>query len=265
MRPIRRLACLIAALALVASAWACSSFEAAPVVEPDAAVADASETIEPDAGFTCNRIGQPIDERFEVEPAFTRQSAGGGTIGIDGGELVARIIASNGNGNAQRAYYTRTVPVPSGRAFGHARIRYTFKGLVPPTSYLEAGCAIILHQRGNGTSSAVRVELRPNAMRLDDVVFLDGGASDSGTGDEMVSLARGATDYPVAIDVTLVPDGGLSSVGSIPGNIPVRKTTPVLDTIETIDLHCGIDSASVPDGGEYTVRIDDVAIDLCSR
>lgn len=268
MLSTQRLACVVAALTIIASVWACSSFEAvAPDAAPDAAILDDASEPPVDAGdgFECIRIGQPIEERFDLEPAFTKQESGGAKVGIDGGELVATIDATGANGNAQRAYYTTSIAVPTERAFGHARLHYTFKGLVPPPSYVEAGCTIIFHQRGTGTSSAIRVELRPDTMRLDDVAFLDGGVVDSGIGDRLATFARNATDYAVTIDVKVLPDGGLGTIGSVPGSVPVSKTTPLLDAIHTVDLHCGIDSAGIANGRQYTVQLDDVVIDLCAR
>ena len=261
MRSAQRLACVVSSVTILGSAWACSSFEAVPAAEPDAAAPDAGEMAGPDAGFMCNRIGQPIEERFDEEPALRAEEASGGTLGVDGGVLYAKVT---NKGSAQRSYYSTSIPIASGRSFGHARVRYTFKGLVPPTSYTEAGCAIIFHQRGDGTSSAVRVELRPESIRLDDVAFLDGGAFDSGVGEPLAPFERTPTDYPITIDVRM-GDGVLVSTGSVPGAVPVTKTTPLLAEIVTIDLHCGIDSASVPDGGEYGVMLDDVLIDLCAR
>lgn len=265
MLSTQRLACAVAALTIVASAWACSSFEVTPGEEKDASAPDVDETPEDvDAGFACKRIGQRIVERFDGAPSFRAQATGGGSVTVDGGELVATIDSARSTGNAQRAYYFTSVPIPAERAFGHARARFTFKGLVPPPAYVEAGCAIILHQQGTATSSAVRVELRPESMRLDDVAFLDGGVVDSGAGESLAPFSSAATDYAVTIDVKVLDDGGLGSTGSIPGNEPVSKTTPLLATIHTVDLHCGIDSANIAEG-TYTVRLDDVEIDLCSR
>jgi hypothetical protein len=276
----RRAAVRVVAPVLLGVLCACSSFDddaSASTASEDASSPDgdagapdgttnAEAGIDSGASFECTPLAPRIVEDFDSEVrSMSAHQQGGGALSLEDGVLVASVPATVD----ARAYYGKSVTVPTGVKFSHARLRFTMKDLVwPPTGFfVEGGCIIELTQSSD-TRSSVRLELRPESMKLDDQQIVAGNVAETGVGPELTSYASVPTDYAVTLDIVKNADATeVSTRGSVVGqNDVMTKKTPLAGEPAVISVNCGINQTNVSANGSastFRLGLDDVAIDLC--
>lgn len=261
--------------------WACSSFgegdsdsddgqDAAPqgadsAVDGAQASNDAGGS-EASATFACEPMSPRVVETFDSDVlSLVQRTDGNGKLVVENGVLAATVAAESGS----RAYFAKSISVPQGMKFSHARLKFTLKELTwPPDGFfLEAGCMIEFNQNDN-TRTSVRLELRPNSMLLDDQQTVDGGPAETGAGPELTGFLNAPTDYVVTLDVAQNAEATeLTTVGHVAGrDAQPTKKTPLAGDARIIEVHCGINQTSVgamTAATSYTLKMDDVEIDVC--